>query len=77
MDEHEPEYALEQGAAAVSYHEHHLRVRSRRVVPPDSGGAPAGWGRRRAGDGEALAAITFVATSGCTWRRFPSLRAQA
>lgn len=27
--------------------------------------------RRRAGDREALAAIIFVATSGCTWRQLP------
>ncbi|NHI08821.1 transposase DDE domain protein [Streptomyces sp. KO7888] len=30
---------------------------------------PQGGGRRRAGDREALAAIIFVATSGCTWRQ--------
>ncbi|MFJ2058190.1 transposase [Streptomyces sp. NPDC087908] len=32
---------------------------------------PQGGGRRRAGDREALTAIIFVATSGCTWRRLP------
>ncbi|MFF2902643.1 transposase [Streptomyces sp. NPDC057966] len=34
-------------------------------------GRPQGGGRRRAGDREALAAIVFVATSGCAWRRLP------
>ncbi|GGY10618.1 transposase [Streptomyces minutiscleroticus] len=41
-----------------------------RVVPP----APTrsqGGGRRRYGDREVLAAIVFVATSGCTWRQLP------
>ncbi|WP_229852791.1 IS5 family transposase [Streptomyces albospinus] len=41
-----------------------------RVVPP----APVrrqGGGRRRYGDREVLAAIIFVATSGCTWRQLP------
>ncbi len=40
------------------------------VVPP----APVrrqGGGRRRYGDREVLAAIIFVATSGCTWRQLP------
>jgi transposase len=32
---------------------------------------PHGGGRRRAGDREVLAAIVFVATSGCTWRQVP------
>jgi transposase len=32
---------------------------------------PQGGGRRRAGDRETLAAIVFVATSGCTWRQLP------
>ncbi|MEV0239906.1 IS5 family transposase [Streptomyces sp. NPDC050674] len=32
---------------------------------------PQGGGRRRAGDRECLAAITFVSTSGCTWRQLP------
>jgi transposase len=33
---------------------------------------PQGGGRRRHGDGEVLAAIVFVATSGCTWLQLPS-----
>lgn len=37
----------------------------RRVVPPTEVIRPQGGGRRRAGDREALAAIIFVATSGC------------
>ncbi|WP_407674960.1 IS5 family transposase [Phaeacidiphilus oryzae] len=32
---------------------------------------PQGGGRRRYGDREVLAAIMFVATSGCTWRQLP------
>src|SRR3954465_14709365 len=40
----------------------------RRVVPPTQVIRPQGGGRRRAGDREALAAIIFVATTGCTWR---------
>ncbi|MDN3248525.1 MULTISPECIES: IS5 family transposase [unclassified Streptomyces] len=32
---------------------------------------PQGGGRRRYGDREVLAAIMFVATSGCTWRQTP------
>ncbi|WP_332836535.1 transposase [Streptomyces sp. QHH-9511] len=32
---------------------------------------PQGGGRRRYGDREVLAAIIFVATSGCTWRQLP------
>ncbi|MFE5716924.1 IS5 family transposase [Streptomyces erythrochromogenes] len=43
----------------------------RRVVPPAEVKRPQGGGRRRAGDREALAAIIFVATSGCTWRQLP------
>ncbi|WP_432127683.1 IS5 family transposase [Streptomyces sp. bgisy082] len=43
----------------------------RRVVPPAEVIRPQGGGRRRAGDREALAAIIFVATSGCTWRQLP------
>lgn len=42
-----------------------------RVVPP----APVrrqGGGRRRHGDREVLAAIVFVATSGCPWNHLPS-----
>lgn len=34
---------------------------------------PHGGGRRRVGDRAALAAIIFVATSGCTWRQLPSV----
>ncbi|MER6979881.1 IS5 family transposase [Streptomyces carpinensis] len=43
----------------------------RRVVPPTEVKRPQGGGRRRAGDRETLAAIIFVATSGCTWRQLP------
>ncbi|CAM5698741.1 hypothetical protein STENM223S_00215 [Streptomyces tendae] len=43
----------------------------RRVVAPTVVIRPQGGGRRRAGDREALAAIIFVATSGCTWRQLP------
>lgn len=43
----------------------------RRVVPPTEVIRPQGGGRRRAGDRECLAAIIFVATSGCTWRQLP------
>ncbi|MET9155081.1 IS5 family transposase [Streptomyces griseoflavus] len=48
-----------------------LWVLFRRVVPPAEVKRPQGGGRRRAGDREALAAIIFVATSGCTWRQLP------
>ncbi|MEU2232232.1 IS5 family transposase [Streptomyces vietnamensis] len=48
-----------------------LWVLFRRVVPPTVVIRPQGGGRRRAGDREALAAIIFVATSGCTWRQLP------
>ena len=41
-----------------------------RVVPP-APSRPQGGGRRRYGDREVLAAIIFVATSGCTWRQLP------
>ncbi|WP_373308895.1 IS5 family transposase [Streptomyces minutiscleroticus] len=41
-----------------------------RVVPP-APTRPQGGGRRRYGDREVLAAIVFVATSGCTWRQLP------
>ncbi|MYX18951.1 MULTISPECIES: IS5 family transposase [unclassified Streptomyces] len=34
---------------------------------------PQGGGRRRHGDREVLAAIMFVATSGCTWRQTPEV----
>ncbi|MGX4735067.1 IS5 family transposase [Kitasatospora griseola] len=43
----------------------------RRVVPPTVVQRPQDGGRRRAGDREVLAAIMFVATSGCTWRQLP------
>jgi transposase len=33
--------------------------------------APQGGGRRRYGDREVLAAIVFVATTGCTWAQVP------
>ncbi|MCE0448026.1 IS5 family transposase [Streptomyces tricolor] len=48
-----------------------LWMLSRRVVPPTEVIRPQGGGRRRAGDREALAAIIFLATSGCTWRQLP------
>ena len=41
-----------------------------RVVPP-APVRPQGGGRRRYGDREVLAAIIFVATSGCTWKQLP------
>ncbi|WP_406386348.1 IS5 family transposase [Streptomyces sp. NBC_01618] len=47
-----------------------LWVLSERVVPP-APSRPQGGGRRRYGDREVLAAIIFVATSGCTWRQLP------
>ncbi|MEV0039486.1 IS5 family transposase [Streptomyces sp. NPDC050804] len=48
-----------------------LWVLFRRVVPPTEVKRPQGGGRRRACDREALAAIIFVTTSGCTWRQLP------
>ncbi|MBX7466555.1 IS5 family transposase [Streptomyces sp. MAG02] len=45
----------------------------RRVVPETVVIRPQGGGRRRAGDRECLAAIVFVATSGCSWRQVPPL----
>ncbi|MEW2094327.1 IS5 family transposase [Streptomyces sp. NPDC006682] len=42
-----------------------------RVVPPTVVIRPQGGGRRRGGDREALAAIVFVAASGCSWRQLP------
>ncbi|MPY60618.1 IS5 family transposase [Streptomyces spongiae] len=42
----------------------------RRVVP-SAPMRPQGGGRRRSGDREVLAAIIFVATTGCTWRQLP------
>lgn len=41
-----------------------------RVAPP-APTRPQGGGRRRYGDREVLAAIIFVATTGCTWRQLP------
>jgi transposase len=41
-----------------------------RVVPP-APMRPQGGGRRRYGNREVLAAIVFVATSGCTWKQLP------
>jgi len=41
-----------------------------RVVPA-APTRPQGGGRRRYGDREVLAAIVFVATSGCAWRHLP------
>ncbi|MBV1949189.1 MULTISPECIES: transposase [unclassified Streptomyces] len=43
----------------------------RRVAPPTEALRPQGGGRRRAGERECLAAIIFVATSGCIWRQSP------
>lgn len=41
-----------------------------RVVPA-APVRPQGGGRRRYGDRQVLAAIVFVATTGCTWRQLP------
>ncbi|WP_143661747.1 transposase, partial [Streptomyces sp. st170] len=41
-------------------------------VVPEAPSRPQGGGRRRHGDREVLAAIVFVATSGCTWQHLPS-----
>lgn len=41
-----------------------------RVVPP-APVRPQGGGRRQYGDRQVLAAIVFVATTGCTWRQLP------
>ncbi|MFE7580342.1 transposase, partial [Streptomyces gardneri] len=43
------------------------------MVPETVVKRPQAGGRRRAGDRECLAAIVFVATSGCTWRQVPPL----
>ena len=40
-------------------------------VVPEAPARPQGGGRRRYGDREVLAAIVFVATTGCTWRQLP------
>ncbi|MGV4926538.1 IS5 family transposase [Streptomyces sp. BHT-5-2] len=42
-------------------------------VVPEAPMRPQGGGRRRHGDREVLAAIVFVATSGCTWQQLPSV----
>ncbi|MFD5433498.1 IS5 family transposase [Kitasatospora sp. NPDC127067] len=41
------------------------------MVVPAAPTRPQGGGRRRYGDREVLAAIVFVATSGCTWAQLP------
>ncbi|WP_337192376.1 IS5 family transposase [Streptomyces sp. YIM 132580] len=41
-------------------------------VVPEAPSRPQGGGRRRHGDREVLAAIVFVATSGCTWQQLSS-----
>ncbi|MFI8370963.1 IS5 family transposase [Streptomyces sp. NPDC085466] len=41
-------------------------------VVPEAPSRPQGGGRRRHGDREVLAAIVFVATSGCTWQHLPA-----
>lgn len=41
-------------------------------VVPEVPSRPQGGGRRRHGDREVLAAIVFVATSGCAWQQLPS-----
>ncbi|MFC9948960.1 IS5 family transposase [Streptomyces pratensis] len=41
-------------------------------VVPETPSRPQGGGRRRHGDREVLAAIVFVATSGCTWQQLPA-----
>ncbi|MFD7395072.1 IS5 family transposase [Streptomyces virginiae] len=48
-----------------------LWVLFQRVVP-EAPSRPQGGGRRRHGDREVLAAIVFVATSGCTWQQLPT-----
>lgn len=40
-------------------------------VVPQAPTRPQGGGRRRYGDREVLAAIVFVATTGCTWAQLP------
>ncbi|WP_455680643.1 IS5 family transposase [Streptomyces lavendulae] len=42
-------------------------------VMPEAPVRPQGGGRRRADDRGVLAAILFVATSGCTWRQLPPM----
>ncbi|MFB8770596.1 IS5 family transposase [Nocardiopsis alba] len=41
------------------------------LVVPEAPTRPQGGGRRRHGDRQVLAAIIFVATSGCTWAQLP------
>ncbi|MGV9693912.1 IS5 family transposase [Streptomyces sp. NPDC003444] len=48
-----------------------LRELFQRVVP-EAPLRPQGGGRRRHGDREVLAAIVFVATSGCAWQQLPT-----
>ncbi|MFD3450562.1 transposase [Streptomyces sp. NPDC058691] len=48
-----------------------LWVLFRRVVQPTEVKRTQGGGRRRSGDREVLAAIIFVAVSGCAWRQLP------
>ena len=40
-------------------------------VVPEAPTRPQGRGRRRHGDRQVLAAIIFVATTGCTWAQLP------
>ncbi|MUN35409.1 transposase [Actinomadura litoris] len=47
-----------------------LRELFQRVVPP-APRRPRGGGRRRHGGRAVLAAITFAATTGCTWQQLP------
>ncbi|MFB9397674.1 transposase [Streptomyces echinatus] len=47
-----------------------VAVLFQRVVP-SAPVRPQGGGHRRQGDREVLAAIIFVATSGCTWNQLP------
>ncbi|MEV5948978.1 transposase [Streptomyces sp. NPDC051993] len=47
-----------------------LRELFERVLP-SAPERPQGGGRRRRGSREVLAAIMFVATSGCTWNQLP------
>ncbi|MFD7949368.1 transposase, partial [Streptomyces sp. NPDC059744] len=42
-----------------------------RAVRPQIPTRPQGGARRRVDDRAVLAAIIFVATSGCTWRQLP------
>ena len=42
-----------------------------RAVRPQIPTRPQGGGRRRVDDRAVLAAIMFVATTGCTWRQLP------